>query len=63
MPGYSYCATEFSARPQFGMLDAWRRLLARRAPRLETESLPDYLKKDLGFLDGRVAMPRDPLRD
>jgi hypothetical protein len=30
---------------------------------LEAESLPDYLKKDLGLADGRVAMRRDPLRD
>jgi hypothetical protein len=30
---------------------------------LETESLPDHLKRDLGLLDGRTPAPRDPLRD
>jgi hypothetical protein len=30
---------------------------------LDPETLPDYLKRDLGLIGGRAALPRDPLRD
>ena len=33
------------------------------APKLDLESLPDHLKRDLGFLGGRETPPRDLLRD
>jgi hypothetical protein len=44
----------------------WKRLREVLAPfgcTLDVESLPDYLKRDLGLMGGRVAPPRDPLRD
>jgi hypothetical protein len=40
--------------------------MVRREParaRLDFRALPDHLKRDLGFLDGQGAPPRDPLRD
>ena len=42
-----------------------RRLARRdpRAPAIRPECLPDYLRRDLGFSDGRSTRPRDPLRD
>jgi len=36
---------------------------ARRIPRLDSDGLSDEMKRDLGFADGRLAPPRDPLRD
>ena len=48
-------------------LPAWlRRWLGRRDPRvpaIRPERLPDHLRRDLGFSDGRSTRPRDPLRD
>lgn len=32
---------------------------SRAAPRLDMETLPDHLKRDLGFLDGRGVSRRD----
>lgn len=34
---------------------------AQRTPRIDVNALPDSLLRDLGFLDGRVAPPRDRL--
>ena len=34
-----------------------------RAQKLDLDALPDHLKRDLGFLGGRAAPFRDPLRD
>ena len=39
---------------------AFRRI---RTPRLDIPTLPDHLKRDLGFLGGRDPFPRNPLRD
>ena len=42
------------------------RRLARRDPRvpaIRPDCLPDHLRRDLGFSDGRSTGPRDPLRD
>ena len=48
-------------------LSTWLgRWFMRRDPRVPTirpERLPDHLRRDLGFADGRSARPRDPLRD
>jgi hypothetical protein len=48
-------------------LTSWTNLLPRfgkhSAPKLDLESLPDHLKRDLGFLGGRETPPRDVLRD
>ena len=63
MHGYADFATEFRSLARVGLLAGLWRRTARKAPRLEADSLPDYLRKDLGLADGRVAMPRDPLRD
>jgi hypothetical protein len=35
----------------------------RRAPRLDPRSLPQHLRRDLGFSDGRASPLRDPLGD
>ena len=40
-----------------------RKALGRFGSTLDTESLPDDLKRDLGLMSGRAAPPRDPLRD
>lgn len=46
---------------------AWQTLLGalrrNRPPRLDLETLPDYLKRDLGLLNGHQALRRDVLRD
>ena len=34
-----------------------------RTPHIDVRSLPDHLKRDLGFLGGRDAAPRNLLRD
>ena len=34
-----------------------------RTPRLDVRSLPDHLKRDLGFLGGRDPAPRNVFRD
>jgi len=44
--------------PMFGRL--WSN---RRAPRLDVNSLPDHLKRDIGLLGGRPAPLRDLFRD
>jgi hypothetical protein len=51
-----------AARPFGGLL---ARLFAPRAtpPRLDAEGLSAHRLRDLGFADGRLAPPRDPLRD
>jgi hypothetical protein len=35
----------------------------RRAFPLDVEALPEHLRRDLGFADGRPAPPRNPLYD
>jgi hypothetical protein len=35
----------------------------RRPPRLHISELPEALRRDLGFADGHISPPRDPLRD
>ena len=40
-----------------------RRWWGGRAQKLDLDALPDHLKRDLGFLGGRAAPFRDPLRD
>lgn len=63
MQSLAHRADFSSARP----LPPLRRFLARigslGAAKLDLESLPDHLKRDLGFLGGRETPPRDPLRD
>ena len=34
-----------------------------RMPAIRPECLPNRLRRDLGFSDGRSVRPRDPLRD
>jgi hypothetical protein len=34
-----------------------------RVPRLDIESLPEHLKRDLGISGGRASPRRDPMRD
>jgi hypothetical protein len=60
----------FAASPRFAVAPlrlgvSYLVRLGRKAAglMLETESLPDHLKRDLGLLDGRSAPPRDPFRD
>jgi hypothetical protein len=36
---------------------------SRRTPRLDPDTLPEYLKQDLGLSAGRPFARRDPLRD
>jgi hypothetical protein len=58
---------DFSHLPVLARADAlFRRWLGRRDPRVPTlrpECLPDHLRRDMGFADGRSPRPRDPLRD
>jgi len=52
--------------PEAPGVPLWRWLVRRPGPRtitLDVESLPDYLKRDLGLEGGRSAPPRDPFRD
>ena len=35
----------------------------RHLPRVNVSDLSDELRRDLGFIDGRIAAPRNPLRD
>ncbi len=37
------------------LVDALLPPMGRRLPRLDVNALPDHLKRDLGFLDGRVS--------
>lgn len=48
------------ARPRL-----WQRVLRLdfRLDRLDLETLSEHHLRDLGFIDGRAAPPRDPLRD
>jgi len=51
-----------AAEPGFGFL-RWLSLRRRRLHRLDLGGLSEHRLRDLGFLDGRGAPPRDPLRD
>lgn len=53
-------ATAFSVRAWVG-----RRLLAgrRAAPRIDPDALPETIRRDLGFTEGRRAARRDPRWD
>jgi len=52
-------------RRRFGRLALprwpWRRRPA--PPVIEERSLPEHLRRDLGFADGRPSRRRDPMRD
>ena len=53
-----------SASPRFLRPSLLLRVLSRRRfARLEVESLPVGLLRDLGFADGHAVPPRDALRD
>jgi hypothetical protein len=60
----SYAATVAASPLSFGAR-LGRRLFAGRqaAPLIDPETLPDTLRRDLGFLEGRVAGRRDPRWD
>lgn len=47
------------------LLTWWRFLRKPGSPtlRLDLQSTPDHLKRDLGLLSGRAGPPRDVLRD
>jgi hypothetical protein len=51
-----------SVTPRFPLVHA-RRWWKRRLPKLDLNSLPDHLKRDLGFMGGRTSPMHDPLRD
>jgi hypothetical protein len=51
-----------SANPRFPRLHVWN-WWTRRSPRLDLNSLPVHLKRDLGFMGGRASPLRDILRD
>jgi hypothetical protein len=59
----SYAATV--ASPLFFGVRLGRRLFAgrRAAPLIDPEALPDTLRHDLGFREGRLAGRRDPRWD
>ncbi|MDR6757642.1 adenylylsulfate kinase-like enzyme [Mycoplana sp. BE70] len=40
------------------VVDALLPSMGRRVPRLDVDALPDHLKRDLGFLDGREPRKR-----
>jgi hypothetical protein len=57
----------FSA-PALGRLPGRSRLLRLvrhrlRPQRVHVSDLSDELRRDLGFIDGRITAPRNPLRD
>ena len=39
------------------------RLFEKRNPRLDLDTLPEHLKRDLGFATGRLSPRRDLFRD
>lgn len=46
------------------LLRRWiRKLIGPTPTMLDVESLPDYMKRDLGLEGGRGTPPRDPFRD
>ncbi len=56
--------SSFSSARRFPSWSALRQMLGKGGPpRLDLESLPDHLKRDLGLLGGRDAPRRDLLRD
>lgn len=60
MPHLSHLAASTALRfPRFSILRRW----SRSSPRLDLNSLPDHLKRDLGFTGGRASPFRDILRD
>jgi uncharacterized protein YjiS (DUF1127 family) len=60
MPHLSQVAA--SAAPRFPRFHA-RSWWTRRPAQLDLNSLPDHLKRDLGFIGGRSSPLRDILRD
>jgi hypothetical protein len=52
-----------ASRPWASTFQRLRQSLARRGPRLDLDSLPQHLKRDLGFSTGRLSAPHDPMRD
>ncbi len=60
MSEHAHCAA--SRAPRFQLFQGWR-WSDRRLPRLDLNSLPDHLKRDLGFSGGRTSPVRDLLRD
>jgi hypothetical protein len=51
------------ARVRLPLLARFAKAFQASSHRLDVESLPDYLRRDLGLADGRTSPPRDPLRD
>ncbi len=52
-----------SALVRRSVVRRWLMLLRPRLPRLHYDALSEHRLRDLGFVDGRVAPSRDPLRD
>jgi hypothetical protein len=60
MPHISQSAASSAPRfPRFRSPNWW----TRPAQRLDLNTLPDHLKRDLGFMGGRASPLRDILRD
>jgi len=51
-----------STAPRSSLFQAWR-WWDRRLPKLDLNTLPEHLKRDLGFAGGHASPLRDPLRD
>jgi hypothetical protein len=59
-----FCDIQASAvRPRWLRLKSAAAKPARRTARLDLETLPDHMKRDLGFLDGHAPAARDLMRD
>jgi len=65
MSASSRCASAspVAVTPLSASLRWLARAVDRRIQRIELVGLSDEMKRDLGFADGRVSPPRDPLRD
>ena len=58
-----HCAALPPARTWTFPVSGLSRLLGRRRPRLNLDSLSGHMLRDLGLSTGRESVPRDPLRD
>jgi hypothetical protein len=59
MPHLSHSVASAPRFPRFRSPSWW----TRRSPKLDLNTLPDHLKRDLGFIGGHASPLRDILRD
>lgn len=60
MSAHAYTSSRTAAQLSFF---SWAFRRRARAPRLDLDTLPDHLKRDLGFLTGPDPSPRRRVRE